>query len=181
MAHIAAVHPLVVYVSIPPPPTPPPPTPPPPSTQAQHLTSAGLWQRALPPGQYSRQPLRTRLCLTLAAFSWFYLPVLNAWFHGPTPTPFLIHQIWGLSFLSLVSDFPLWTLTSLAGGFCEHFVLARRGTCRHLESVWNTLLRYLDIVLQGTGAFEGAGWTEEWPQTATPLVSDVSDGCSNCA
>eukprot|EP00069_Balaena_mysticetus_P003310 bmy_16607T0 len=67
--------------------------------------------------------------------------VLNAWFHGPTPTPFLIHQIWGLSFLFLVSDFPLWTLTSLAGGFCEHFVLVRRGTCRHLESVWNTLPR----------------------------------------
>lgn len=48
MAHIAAVHPLVVYVSIPPPPTPPPPTPPPPSTQAQHLTSAGLWASLAP-------------------------------------------------------------------------------------------------------------------------------------
>ena len=59
---------------------------------------------------------------------------------------------------------PLWMLTLLAGGFCEHSVLAHRDMCWLSESVWNILSWSLAIVLQGTGAFEGAGWTEEWPQ-----------------
>ena len=40
-------------------------------------------------------------------------------------------------------------LTLLAGGFCEHSVLAHRDTYGLSESVWNIRSRSLDIVLPG--------------------------------
>lgn len=163
MAHIAAVRPLVVYVSIPLPPAPSPP----PHPRPVHKPNMGplLASDSEPcplgsiPGNLSGH---ASVWLQLLSLDFIF----QSWTLGsmaPLPPPF-----WSMrSGVCLSSPWCLTSpcgLTSLAGGFCEYFLLARRGTCRHLESVWNTLLRYLDIVLQGTGGFEGGGWTEEWPQ-----------------